>query len=107
MNEKNQVEVAEIAADRGPGAKLELRRLPAPTSKAMTRHRYSPSCCIASDTFRRRPVRTRPLQPTKTVAEMVRADELYAEYFHVPLNDVGTEVLISDIRAWIARHLTP
>ncbi len=89
------------------------------------------------------------VQPTKTVAEMVRADErlkrdfnqftlplliihgtkdtvtrpegskeffanagskdktlkLYEGYFHDPLNDIGKEAVMSDIRAWIAAHL--
>jgi alpha-beta hydrolase superfamily lysophospholipase len=89
------------------------------------------------------------VQPTKTVAEMVRADErlkrdfklftlplliihgtkdtvtrpegsqefysnagskdktlkLYEGYFHDPLSDIGKEVVMADIRAWIAAHL--
>jgi acylglycerol lipase len=89
------------------------------------------------------------VQPTKTVAEMVRADErlerdfpqftlplliihgtadkvtrpegstefyerasskdktlkLYEGYWHDPLNDVGKEAVMSDIRAWIAKRL--
>jgi alpha-beta hydrolase superfamily lysophospholipase len=89
------------------------------------------------------------VQPTKTVAEMVRADErlkrefpaftlplliihgtkdtvtkpegskefyerassadktlkLYDGYFHDPLNDIGKEVVMNDIKAWIAKRL--
>ena len=89
------------------------------------------------------------VQPTKTVAEMVRADErlkrdfgqftlplliihgtkdtvtrpegsqefyanagskdktlkLYEGYFHDPLNDIGKEAVMDDIRGWIAAHL--
>ena len=89
------------------------------------------------------------VQPTKTVAEMVRADErlkrdfklftvplliihgtkdaaarpegsqeffanagskdktlkLYEGYFHDPLNDLGKEIVMNDIRAWIGAHL--
>ena len=89
------------------------------------------------------------VQPTKTVAEMVRADErlkrdfpqftlplliihgtkdtvtrpegskefheragstdktlkLYEGYFHDPLSDLGKEVVMNDIRAWIAKRL--
>jgi alpha-beta hydrolase superfamily lysophospholipase len=89
------------------------------------------------------------VQPTKTVAEMVRADErlkrdfpqfklplliihgtkdtvtrpegskefyerasspdktlkLYDGYFHDPLNDVGKEAVIADIKAWIEKRL--
>ena len=89
------------------------------------------------------------VQPTKTVAEMVRADErlkrdfklftlpvliihgtkdtvtrpegskefyantsskdktlkLYEGYFHDPLSDIGKEVVMNDIRAWIDAHL--
>ena len=89
------------------------------------------------------------VQPTKTVAEMVRADErlkrdfgqfslpvliihgtkdtvtrpegskefhanagskdktlkLYEGYFHDPLSDIGKEVVMDDIRSWIAAHL--
>jgi len=88
-------------------------------------------------------------QPTRTLAEMVRADErlkqsfgdltlpvlilhgtsdkatkpagsqffydtagsrdktlkLYDGYFHDPLNDIGKELVMSDITAWIAAHL--
>jgi alpha-beta hydrolase superfamily lysophospholipase len=90
------------------------------------------------------------VQPTKTVAEMVRADErlkrdfplltlplliihgtsdavarpegsktfysratsadktlkLYEGYFHDPLNDVGKEVVMADIRAWLEKRLS-
>jgi alpha-beta hydrolase superfamily lysophospholipase len=89
------------------------------------------------------------VQPTKTVAEMVRADErlkrdfglftlplliihgtkdtvtrpegsqefyanagskdktlkLYEGYFHDPLNDIGKEAVMADIRSWIGAHL--
>jgi len=89
------------------------------------------------------------VQPTQTVAEMVRADErlkkefplfklpvlilhgtmdkvtkpsgsqlfydtagstdktlkLYAGYFHDPLNDLGKEVVMGDIKTWIDAHL--
>ena len=89
------------------------------------------------------------VQPTKTVAEMVRADErlkrdfslfslpvliihgtkdtvtrpegskefyakagsrdktlkLYEGYAHDPLNDIGKEAVMNDIRSWIAAHL--
>ena len=89
------------------------------------------------------------VQPTKTVAEMVRADErlkrefplfklpvliihgtadkvtrpsgsqmffdnagsadktlkLYPDYFHDPLNDIGKEAVMNDIRGWITAHL--
>jgi alpha-beta hydrolase superfamily lysophospholipase len=89
------------------------------------------------------------VQPTKTVAEMVRADErlkrdfgqftlplliihgtkdtvtrpegskefyanagsmdktlkLYEGYFHDPLNDIGKEAVMDDIRGWIAARL--
>jgi len=89
------------------------------------------------------------VQPTKTVAEMVRADErlkrdfgqfslpvliihgtrdtvtrpegskefyanagskdktlkLYEGYFHDPLNDIGKEAVMNDIRGWITAHL--
>ncbi len=89
------------------------------------------------------------VQPTKTVAEMVRADErlkrdfrlftlplliihgtkdtvtrpegssefqanagskdktlkLYEGYFHDPLNDIGKEAVMDDIRAWLVAHL--
>jgi alpha-beta hydrolase superfamily lysophospholipase len=89
------------------------------------------------------------VQPTKTVAEMVRADErlkrdfgkftlpvliihgtrdtvtrpegskefyanasskdktlkLYDGYFHDPLSDIGKEVVMNDIRSWLAAHL--
>jgi alpha-beta hydrolase superfamily lysophospholipase len=89
------------------------------------------------------------VQPTKTVAEMVRADErlkrdfglftlpvliihgtkdtvtrpegskefygnagskdktlkLYEGYFHDPLNDIGKEAVMDDIRSWIGAHL--
>jgi alpha-beta hydrolase superfamily lysophospholipase len=90
------------------------------------------------------------VQPTKTVAEMVRADErlkrdfklftlplliihgtrdtvtrpegssefhanagskdktlkLYEGYFHDPLNDIGKEAVMDDIRAWLTAHLS-
>ena len=89
------------------------------------------------------------VQPTKTVAEMVRADErlkrdfpqfklplliihgtqdkvtrpegskefheragsadktlkLYEGYWHDPLNDLGKEIVMTDIRAWIGRRI--
>ena len=89
------------------------------------------------------------VQPTKTVAEMVRADErlkrdfklfrvplliihgtkdtvtrpegskefysnagskdktlkLYEGYFHDPLSDIGKEVVMDDIRSWLAAHI--
>ena len=95
------------------------------------------------------PLLEHEVQPTKTVAEMVRADErlqrdfplfklplliihgtkdavtrpegsqefharagsadktlkLYEGYFHDPLNDVGKEVVMADIRAWLEKHL--
>jgi alpha-beta hydrolase superfamily lysophospholipase len=95
------------------------------------------------------PLLANEVQPTKTVAEMVRADErlkrdfplfklplliihgtrdavtrpegskefferassadktlkLYEGYFHDPLSDVGKEVVMNDIRAWIAARL--
>ena len=90
------------------------------------------------------------VQPTRTVAEMVRADErlkrdfklfslplliihgtkdtvtrpegssefhanagskdktlkLYEGYFHDPLNDIGKEAVMGDIRAWLTAHLS-
>jgi acylglycerol lipase len=95
------------------------------------------------------PLLANEVQPTKTVAEMVRADErlkrdfklftlplliihgtkdtvtrpegskefysnasskdktlkLYEGYFHDPLNDIGKEAVMHDIRTWIAAHL--
>jgi len=95
------------------------------------------------------PLLTNEVQPTKTVAEMVRADErlkrdfplftlplliihgtrdtvtrpegsqefharassadktlkLYEGYFHDPLNDIGKEAVMADIRAWIEKRL--
>jgi len=95
------------------------------------------------------PMLANEVQPTKTVAEMVRADErlkrdfklftlplliihgtrdtvtrpegssefhanagskdktlkLYEGYFHDPLNDIGKEAVMADIRSWIAAHL--
>jgi acylglycerol lipase len=95
------------------------------------------------------PLLANEVQPTKTVAEMVRADErlkrdfpqftlplliihgtkdtvtrpegskefyarassadktlkLYEGYFHDPLNDLGKEVVMDDIRAWIEKRL--
>ena len=95
------------------------------------------------------PLLANEVQPTKTVAEMVRADErlkrdfplfklplliihgtkdtvtrpegsqefydrasstdktlkLYEGYFHDPLNDVGKEAVMADIRAWIGKRL--
>jgi acylglycerol lipase len=96
------------------------------------------------------PLLANEVQPTKTVAEMVRADErlkrdfklftlpvliihgtkdtvtrpegsqeffsnasskdktlkLYEGYFHDPLNDIGKEAVIKDIRDWIGARLT-
>jgi alpha-beta hydrolase superfamily lysophospholipase len=96
------------------------------------------------------PLLENEVQPTKTVAEMVRADErlkrdfplfkvplliihgtkdtvtrpegskefyeragsadktlkLYEGYWHDPLNDVGKEMVMADIRAWLAKHLS-
>ena len=95
------------------------------------------------------PMLANEVQPTKTVAEMVRADErlkrdfpqfrlplliihgtkdtvtrpegsqefydrasstdktlkLYEGYFHDPLNDIGKETVMADIRAWIEKRL--
>ncbi|HEU5138261.1 MAG TPA: alpha/beta hydrolase [Steroidobacteraceae bacterium] len=95
------------------------------------------------------PLLANEVQPTKTVAEMVRADErlkrdfklftlplliihgtkdtvtrpegssefhanagsrdktlkLYEGYFHDPLNDIGKEVVMNDIRAWLTARL--
>ena len=95
------------------------------------------------------PLLANEVQPTKTVAEMVRADErlkrdfhlfsvplliihgtkdtvtrpegskefysnagsndktlkLYEGYFHDPLNDIGKEAVMNDIRAWLTAHL--
>ena len=95
------------------------------------------------------PLLANEVQPTKTVAEMVRADErlkrdfplfklplliihgtkdtvtkpegsqefydrassadktlkLYEDYFHDPLNDIGKEAVIADIRSWIEKRL--
>jgi acylglycerol lipase len=95
------------------------------------------------------PLLENEVQPTKTVAEMVRADErlkrdfplfklplliihgtkdtvtrpegskefyeragsvdktlkLYEGYWHDPLNDVGKEMVMADIREWLAKHL--
>ena len=95
------------------------------------------------------PLLANEVQPTKTVAEMVRADErlkrdfpsftlplliihgtkdtvtrpegskefyerassadktlkLYEGYFHDPLNDLGKEVVMNDIRAWMEKRL--
>jgi alpha-beta hydrolase superfamily lysophospholipase len=95
------------------------------------------------------PLLANEVQPTKTVAEMVRADErlsrdfpqfklpvliihgtkdtvtrpegskefyeragsadktlkLYEGYFHDPLNDVGKEPVMADIRAWIEKRI--
>jgi len=95
------------------------------------------------------PLLEHEVQPTKTVAEMVRADErlkrdfplfklplliihgtkdavtrpegsqefharassadktlkLYEGYFHDPLNDIGKETVMADIRAWIEKRL--
>ncbi len=95
------------------------------------------------------PLLEHEVQPTKTVAEMVRADErlkrdfplfklplliihgtkdsvarpegsqefyaragsadktlkLYEGYFHDPLNDIGKEAVMADIRAWIEKRL--
>ena len=95
------------------------------------------------------PLLENEVQPTKTVAEMVRADErlkrdfpqfklplliihgtkdtvtrpegskefyeragsadktlkLYEGYWHDPLNDVGKEVVMADIRAWIGQRI--
>jgi alpha-beta hydrolase superfamily lysophospholipase len=95
------------------------------------------------------PLLANEVQPTKTVAEMVRADErlardfpqfklplliihgtrdtvtrpegskefyeragsadktlkLYDGYFHDPLNDVGKEAVMADIRAWLEKHM--
>ena len=95
------------------------------------------------------PLLANEVQPTKTVAEMVRADErlkrdfplftlplliihgtkdtvtrpegsqefydrassadktlkLYEGYFHDPLNDIGKEAVMADIRAWIEQRL--
>jgi len=95
------------------------------------------------------PLLANEVQPTKTVAEMVRADErlkrdfglftlplliihgtrdtvtrpegssefhtnagskdktlkLYEGYFHDPLNDLGKEAVMDDIRAWLVAHL--
>jgi acylglycerol lipase len=95
------------------------------------------------------PLLANEVQPTKTVAEMVRADErlsrdfpqfklpvliihgtkdtvtrpegskefyeragstdktlkLYEDYFHDPLNDIGKETVIADIRAWIEKRI--
>jgi len=95
------------------------------------------------------PMLANEVQPTKTVAEMVRADErlkrdfaqfrlplliihgtkdtvtrpegskefydrassadktlkLYDGYFHDPLNDIGKEAVMADIRAWIEKRL--
>lgn len=95
------------------------------------------------------PLLANEVQPTKTVAEMVRADErlkrdfplfklplliihgtrdtvtkpegsqefydrassadktlkLYQDYFHDPLNDIGKEAVMADIRSWIEKRL--
>jgi alpha-beta hydrolase superfamily lysophospholipase len=95
------------------------------------------------------PLLANEVQPTKTVAEMVRADErlkrdfklftvplliihgtrdtvtrpegsnefyanagsrdktlkLYEGYFHDPLNDIGKEAVMTDIRAWLSAHV--
>jgi acylglycerol lipase len=95
------------------------------------------------------PLLANEVQPTKTVAEMVRADErlkrdfplfklplliihgtkdtvtrpegsqefydrassadktlkLYEGYFHDPLNDIGKEAVMADIRAWIEKRI--
>src|SRR6185436_278002 len=95
------------------------------------------------------PLLANEVQPTKTVAEMVRADErlkrdfpqfrlplliihgtkdtvtrpegskefyeragsadktlkLYEGYFHDPLNDLGKEAVMADVRAWIEKRL--
>ena len=95
------------------------------------------------------PLLANEVQPTKTVAEMVRADErlkrefplfklpvlimhgtkdtvtspsgskefyeragstdktlkLYEGYLHDLLNDVGKEMVMADIRAWIGQHI--
>jgi acylglycerol lipase len=95
------------------------------------------------------PLLANEVQPTKTVAEMVRADErlkrdfplftlplfiihgtrdtvtrpegskefydrassadktlkLYEGYFHDPLNDIGKEAVMADVRAWIEKRL--
>jgi acylglycerol lipase len=95
------------------------------------------------------PLLENEVQPTKTVAEMVRADErlerdfrlftlpvliihgtkdtvtrpegskefyehagstdktlkLYEGYFHDPLNDLGKEAVMEDIRAWLTAHI--
>ena len=95
------------------------------------------------------PLLANEVQPTKTVAEMVRADErlkrdfplfklplliihgtkdtvtrpegsqefydrassadktlkLYPDYFHDPLNDIGKEAVMADIRSWIEKRL--
>ena len=95
------------------------------------------------------PLLANEVQPTKTVAEMVRADErlkrdfpqfklplliihgtkdtvtrpegsqefydrassadktlkLYDGYFHDPLNDVGKDVVMADIRAWLEKRI--
>lgn len=96
------------------------------------------------------PLLENEVQPTRTVAEMARADDrlkrdfpqfklplliihgtkdvvtrpegskefyarassadktlkLYEGYWHDPLNDIGKEMVIADIRDWIARHLS-
>ena len=31
--------------------------------------------------------------------------KLYEGYFHDPLNDIGKEAVMNDIRSWIAAHL--
>lgn len=31
--------------------------------------------------------------------------ELYEGHFHDPLNDIGKETVMADIRAWITKHL--
>jgi alpha-beta hydrolase superfamily lysophospholipase len=95
------------------------------------------------------PLLANEVQPTKTVAEMVRADErlsrdfpqfklpvliihgtkdtvtrpegskefyeragsadktlkLYPDYFHDPLNDIGKEAVMADIRAWLEKRI--
>ena len=95
------------------------------------------------------PLLANEVQPTKTVAEMVRADErlkrdfklftlplliihgtkdtvtrpegssefqanagskdktlkLYEGYFHDPLNDIGKEAVMADIRSWLSAHV--
>ena len=48
------------------------------------------------------PLIAHEVQPTQTVAEMVRADE---GHFHDLLNDVDKEVVVADITGWIDARL--